>query len=174
MNDVICPKCGSSDTLPFSDSIYKTHGFECHCCGCDFGVDDGKKIDECINNISKFYFRYMDKENKTYEVEIKKDNDKAFLTATYYDGKIKTTTDPKIDFTAMFNYFFRLLYKQAFILDWKTSQSKEEEESLLIEIEYCNNVYPKFIIFEKEYNCYSIIFKEVFSDIFNQLKEHRS
>lgn len=169
MNDVICPKCGSSNTVPFSDSIYKTQGFECLNCHSDFAVDDGKKIDEYISNISRFTFLYTNKDLTHYKVDIIQEKDSCLLTAEYYNGKEKVKTDPSIDFSSMFNYFFQLLYKQMYILDWKENQIKSES-FLTIDIEYQNNIFEPFHLRQSEYNIYSNVFKEIFSDIFNQLK----
>ena len=60
--NTICPRCGKGDTIPFSDSVLHTVGFECANCHQDFGVDDEKKKKkrEEKGKFSIFYFSKTD------------------------------------------------------------------------------------------------------------------
>ena len=51
---VYCPYCGNSEATPFSDSVYKNHGFECDSCHKDFGVDDRTTFIYHENNVGEF------------------------------------------------------------------------------------------------------------------------
>ena len=102
---VYCPYCGNSEATPFSDSVYKNHGFECDSCHKDFGVDDGKTFVEHENNLGEFYFRYTEKDGSSLSVDIKKEAGKVYL----YPYNLSLFPEDKIIGTNAFPKLFPVL-----------------------------------------------------------------
>lgn len=166
LSAIICPICESNNTIPFSDTIFKTFGFECQNCHSDFGVNSTKdEISNYINNVSEFYFTYKESE-KLYKVFITTLNSNSYLIATYNDLDKKVMSN-EIDFTSVSKYFFETLFKNLFILDWK-SKKVSEENFLEIVIKFKNDLETIKIITDK-YTIYYNFFREVFTPIFDQL-----
>lgn len=123
MSNVICPKCGKDDTLPFSDSKFHTHGFECHTCKKDFGVDDGNNIKDYEKSLISFKYERTYKDQTIKRIEIKKDGEFVYLTPSIvYPNKMIQPIE-KQDITFMFEQLKVLLFEKIFILDWNTSSS---------------------------------------------------
>ena len=76
---VICPHCGKENTVPFSDSVYHTHGYECEDCKKDFGVDDGKKLKEKEDNLVSFSYEKKHKDGEENRVLIEEKDGKILL-----------------------------------------------------------------------------------------------
>lgn len=169
---VYCPHCGNGESTPFSDSVYKTHGYQCDSCHKDFGVDDGKTLSEHENNLTEFYFRYTEKDGSSLQVSIKKEGENVYL----YPSKILTDKRlqpyEKIDFTSQFEGFKKLVFEQLFLLDWpKTSTGfvTGKDESFEIRLKYNLSLYPEDIY--RGTNAFPKLFpvlKNIFSTLFEE------
>lgn len=169
---VYCPHCGNSESTPFSDSVYKTHGYQCDSCHKDFGVDDGKTLSEHEHNLMEFYFRYTEKDGSSMQISIKKEGENVYL----YPSKILTDKRlqpyEKIDFTNQFDGFKQLVFEQLFLLDWpKTSTGfvTGKDESFEIRLNYNLSIYPEDIY--KGTNAFPKLFpvlKNIFSTLFEE------
>lgn len=123
----VCPKCGSENVTPFSDSVYKTHGFECENCHHDFGVDDGKMLDEKISSLISIYYERKGKDGVSKRIEIKEENKKVTVTPSIlYPNKYLQPITPQELPVDVFTQFKSILVKNIFILDWN-----EENNGLL-------------------------------------------
>ncbi len=147
---VYCPYCGNSESTPFSDSVFKTHGYQCDNCHKDFGVDDGKTMTDHEKNLTEFYFRYTDKDQSSLQIDIKKEGDQIYLYPSKILSDKRLQPYEKIDFSAQFEGFKKLIYEQLFLLDWpKTSTGfvTGKDESFEIRLKYDLSIYPedKFI-----------------------------
>ena len=173
--NVICPICGKDHTVPFSDSVYKTCGFECSDCKKDFGVDDGKTIKEHIDSLGYFSFTHKLKNGTTEKVVIMKNNDKAVLKMSFIDENKFLHPYQDIDFTASFTPFIEMLFKKLFILDWKRDSLgilTGNDESFEIEMRYNLNKFDDTII--KGTNSFPVYFKAldtIFSSLFEGSNE---
>lgn len=168
--NVICPHCGKDNTVPFSDSVYKTTGFECQDCHKDFGVDDGKQIADRIRLTNEFIFSHTDKEQNTYKVQILKINDKATLKMSkVFKNKMVQPYTP-IDFTKEFPGFIEMLYRQLFILDWPKDNIgfiTQDSESFEIDLRYTLHAYDDVKITGiNQFPVYFKVLDTIFSSLF--------
>ncbi len=117
---VICPRCGKENTIPFSDSVYHTHGYECEDCKKDFAVDDGKKIKEWENDLLSFEYErvYKNQTKKRILIQVDEKENKVMLTPSivYPDKKLQPIESQ--DLTAFYPSLKVLLFEKLFILDW--------------------------------------------------------
>lgn len=143
----ICPFCGSSESIPFSDSVFKTHGFECEKCHKDFCVDDGKVLSEHENNLIQFRFRHIYKDGSIIRVTIEKNGDSIFLTPSKITSDRMLQPYSKIDFTNEYPGFVKLIYEGLSILDWPLQSTGlmtgKNDESFEIVLKYNNGIYPE-------------------------------
>ena len=115
---VICPKCGKENTAMFSDSVYKTHGYECQDCHKDFGVDDGHSIAEYIDELTVLDYERISKDKTKKSIKIELLADKVIMTpAILYPNKMIQPIE-KQDITPMGDALKDLLFNKIFILDW--------------------------------------------------------
>lgn len=141
-----CPYCGNSESTPFSDSVYKTHGYQCDSCHKDFGVDDGKTLLLHETNLTEFFYSYTDKDGVTLRIEIKKEGDQFYLYPSKILSDKRLQPYEKIDFTTQFEGFKALLFEQLFILDWpkiSTGFVTGKDESFEICLKYDHSFYPE-------------------------------
>lgn len=173
---IICPRCGKDNTIPFSDSVLHTTGFECQDCHQDFGVDDGKNIEDHIRYTNEFIFTHKTKDQFTYQVTILKIADKATLKMTkiYPDKKIQPY-EP-IDFTKEYNGFVQMLYRQLYILDWPIENSgfvTDNNEEFEITIAYTLHAFDDFKIHGiNQFPIYFKVLDTIFSSLFVEEKEN--
>ena len=141
----ICPKCGKENTSLFSDTVDKTHGYHCDDCNIDFGVDDGKKINNYESLLSEFYYKKIDKDSTVHEVSIKKIGSSSELVLTLIKDNVKTVSNT-IDFSSYFESFKKLLFENLFILDWQDSTNgiilENNNESYELEIKFRLGLLP--------------------------------
>lgn len=145
--NVICPKCGKENTVPFSDSVFKQTGFECEDCKSDFGVDDGIILHNHIQLLNYFYFTHTLKTGVTENITIQKEDNKVVLKLEKVENKILQPYE-SVDFTNDFENFKSLLFEKLFILDWNKTNiglKVDSDESFKIILKY-----------EKEYEDYII------------------
>lgn len=116
--NVICPKCGKENTVPFSDIKLNQHGFECQDCHKDFGVDDGKTLKEWEDSLVDFFYErvYKDKSKKRISIQVKED--KVLLCPSIvYPNKMMQPIEAQ-DITMMWPALKELFFEKIFILDW--------------------------------------------------------
>lgn len=118
---VICPHCGKENTVPFSDSVYKTHGFECQDCHKDFGVDDGKTLKAKEKDLSAFYYEHKDKEGECKRIKIEEKDGKVLLEPSILHKNHMLEPIETQDITDMWEKLKVLLFEQLYILDWDRS-----------------------------------------------------
>jgi hypothetical protein len=115
---VICPRCGKDNTIPFSDSVYHTHGFECQDCKKDFGVDDGTKLKEWEQELLSLEYEREDKDHTKKIIEITIAEDKVTLTPSIiYPDKMKQPIESQ-DITPMKDNLLQLIFEKLYVLDW--------------------------------------------------------
>ena len=169
---VYCPYCGNSEATPFSDSVYKNHGFECDSCHKDFGVDDGKTFLEHENNLGEFYFRYTEKDGSSLSVDIKKEADKVYLYPSRILADKRLQPYEKIEFTEQFEGFKKLIFEQFFILDWpkvSTGFVTGKDESFEIRMKYNLSLFPEDkIIGTNAFPKLFPVLKNIFSSLFKE------
>lgn len=168
--NIICPRCGKDHTIPFSDSVYKTTGFECEDCHQDFGVNDGKTLEDRIRFTNELLFSYTDKKQDTYKVEILKINEKATLKMTkIFKNKMVQPYTP-IDFSNEYQGFVEMLYRQLFILDWPRENVgfvTEDAESFEVIIRYTLHAYDDVTITGvNQFPVYFKVLDTLFSSLF--------
>lgn len=140
--NIICPKCGKDDTVPFSDSVYKTTGFECHNCKKDFGVDDGHVTQSHEDKLCFFLFNYQKEDGSIFNIKIEKiKTGKVLLTPTITLPDKRIQPYEPIDFTDSFMALVKTLFEKTFILDWPKNKVGDLKESYKIEMKYTNE-YP--------------------------------
>ncbi len=116
---VICPYCGKENTSSFRDKKLKTTGYECLDCHRDFGVDDGKKLEEYQASLTDFFFSYTDKTGFTKQIKIHHGNGVTTLSVSTIDGKgLRQPYEPR-DITPIFDELKTILFKKVFLLDWE-------------------------------------------------------
>lgn len=143
---IYCPYCGNGEATPFSDSVFHTHGYECDSCHKDFGVDDGKKLKDHEEKLSSFYFRYTDKEGESIQIKIEKEGDKITLAPSKINKEHLLQPYEKIDFTAQWEGFKKLIFEQLFLLDWpkvSTGFMTGKDESFEIRMDYESNAFEE-------------------------------
>ena len=115
---VICPRCGKENTVPFSDSVYHTHGFECEDCKKDFGVDDGKKLKEKEDNLLSFSYERKHSNGEENRVLIEEKDGKVLLEpSVLHANKMLEPIEPQ-DISDMWPKLKTLIFEQLYILDW--------------------------------------------------------
>ena len=117
--NVICPRCGKDNTVPFSDSVYHTSGFECQDCHHDFGVDDGKTLKEWEDELTSFTYEKTTKGGDKRTIKIAP-NDKGQIMITpsiLYSNKMLQPIAPQ-DMTPLWEYLKKLFFEKIYILDW--------------------------------------------------------
>ena len=118
MNE-ICPRCGKDNTQPFRDKKLGTHGFEGLDCHKDFGVDDGKTLEEYENNLTDFFFTHTDKEGFTKQITIHKESDdKVWLKAATIDKNGRRQPYEPRNIASIYPELKTLLFRKLYILDW--------------------------------------------------------
>lgn len=118
MSNVVCPRCGKDNTIPFSDIKDHTHGFECQDCKKDFGVDDGKKLHEWEDSLYYFEYERTLKDQTKKKIIIEEKEGKAILTPSIlYPNKMLQPIESQ-DMTAMFPQLKELFFEKIYILDW--------------------------------------------------------
>lgn len=117
--NIICPRCGKDNTQAFRDQKLHTSGYECLDCHRDFGVDNGKDIEDYEKNLSEFYYSHTDKKGFTKRIRIKKESDgKVLLSASAIDENgFRQPYDP-VDVTSFFDKLKDIFFRKCFILDW--------------------------------------------------------
>lgn len=117
--NIICPRCGKDNTIPFSDIKDHTHGYECQDCKKDFGVDDGKKLKEWEDELTAFSYERTFKDGSKKKLVIKDDgNGKILLSPSIiYPDKMMQPIQPQ-DITANYPNLKELFFEKIFILDW--------------------------------------------------------
>ncbi len=136
---IYCPYCGNGEATPFSDSVFHTHGYECDSCHKDFGVDDGKTIIEHENGLQEFFFRHTEKDGSSIQVSIKKEGNQVSLYPSKITEDHRLQPYEKIDFTAQYDGFLKLIFEQLFLLDWpkvSTGFVTGKDESFEIRLTY--------------------------------------
>lgn len=113
-----CPRCGKEDTIPFSDTVLKTHGFECQTCHKDFGVDDGHTFSQYEEELLLLEYERIGKDKTKKSITIEFLDDKTWITPQIvYSNKMLQPIE-KQEITPMAESFKKLLFEQLYILDW--------------------------------------------------------
>ena len=166
--NIICPKCGKENTIPFSDSEFHTHGFECEDCHKDFGVDDGKMISTYIQDIKEFHYERIYKDQIKKELTIKFDEHITTLTPTItYPNKMKQPIEDQ-DLTPMKDALLDLFFNKCFILDWNRTNlglltGKDESFSITIKFHQKDTIT---ISGTNRFPPYLIVLDQLFEDFF--------
>lgn len=141
--NIICPICGKENTQVFSDSVYHTHGYYCEDCKKDFGVDDGKNIQDHEEKLDDFFYQYQ-KDEITYRIAIKRIGDKVTLTPSLIENKMLTPFE-EMDFTSIYEEFKKVLFEKMYILDWPKNLTGfvtgTNDESYKIQMKYSFSAY---------------------------------
>lgn len=165
--NVICPRCKSEDTIPFSDSIYKTHGYQCNCCKEDFGVDDGTTLKGFENAVEEIHITHIYADSTSYTIDIYRSENGCFLTPSRIDDKRMKIPYQSIDFSNSIDGFIKLLFEQLFILDWK-SEEDTEGDRIVIDIKYNSNVGDITIKQGKDRSPYFQVLEMMFTSLFEE------
>lgn len=134
---IICPKCGKDDVIPFSDSEFHTHGFECHTCNEDFGVDDGKTIKEYIDDLISIEYEKIEKDQTKKRLSILEENGKYLIKPSIvYPNKLLQPIEPQ-DISQLWKTLKTIIVEKLYILDWNPStlglmKGKDESYSLIL------------------------------------------
>lgn len=134
---VICPKCGNDDVSPFSDIEFHTHGFECHTCKEDFGVDDGKTIKEFEDDLISLQYQKIDKDQTKKRLIIEEENSEYFIKPSIiYPNKLLQPIEPQ-NIDELWETLKTILFEKLFVLDWNNNLSglmlgKDESFSLIL------------------------------------------
>lgn len=142
--NIICPRCGKENTIPFSDTKLKTTGFYCEDCKKDFFVDDGTIIKKHEEMLTDFKYQHTDKEGITYQVYIQKVGDKVTLSPSFIKDKMLTPYEA-IDFSKDWEGFTKLLFEKIYLLDWNHNETgliTGKDESYQITLKYSLAAYP--------------------------------
>lgn len=118
MSNIICPRCGKDNTIPFSDIKDHTHGFECQDCKKDFGVDDGTILKSWEDELICFEYERTQKDQTKKKLIIEEKEGKIFLTPSIiYPNKMMQPIEP-VDITDMYSQLKNLIFEKLYILDW--------------------------------------------------------
>jgi hypothetical protein len=144
---VVCPMCGSEDTMPFADVVLNSHGYHCQHCDKDFGVDKDNIISKNEEYLEEFSYEKRLKDSiRIVKIHKYSPQDIKLSLSVIKNKMLQPYED--IDFKDMFEPFVRMLFEKAFILDWPDNISEKEEEfnfSYKIELNYSFNRCKKVI-----------------------------
>ena len=173
--NTICPRCGKVDTIPFSDSVLHTVGFECANCHQDFGVDDGILMKKREENLISFSLTEVLEDHSSYTVKIiKEDAVKMEFSKTLQDGRVQSYYP--VDFTAEFDKFTIMLFESLFVMDWNNlpvTEIKPGEPCFKIQMSFEDDVLPKVTIRGKEETApYFKVLHMLFTSLFEKGEEN--
>jgi hypothetical protein len=141
---IVCPICGKDDTSGFLDKELHTQGMHCNSCNADFGVDDGKKINEYQKLLTDFSYSHKDKEGTVKEIYIHRIKDTVTLTPSIIEKGVLQPYSP-IDISPMFDKLTDLFFNKVYILDWVsplTGLILDKNETYKIEMKFSMNLLP--------------------------------
>lgn len=168
--NVICPRCGKTNTTPFSDSVFHTHGYECADCKKDFGVDDGKSLAEWEDELISLEYERVSKDQTKKKLILKKDEKtgKAIITPSIiYPDKMMQPIEPQ-DVTQSFDMLKKLIFEKIYILDWNrinVGLVLGKDESFMVRLKFSSKPEISFSGTNK-FPPYLVVLDQLFASFF--------
>ena len=171
--NTICPRCGKDNTLPFSDSAFHTHGFECEDCKKDFGVDDGETFKQYEKLLTEFSYKRKDLNGDTKQVVIQKEKETIYLIPSILYANKMLQPFEKVDISSFWPALKKLFFEQIYILDWEENSQGLGKEEYEIHMKF-------FLAMRKDISLkgkgklppYLIVLDQLFASFFQMEENH--